>query len=263
MKKIITLIFVLVGFISINNCVYSYSENCLEENNQIDICLSKLNACKEQCEMEKLTWLRDRSVNCEIDVCYDKKNDRENAKNTYEACELALDQQADNEQSNENCNWGVILQDGTCCPAWNKAYNNKTECCIWTVVPDSENPGREACITNTVWNMWINMDSNCLINWQCNYNIYKTVWIRKSDPNPSVSTFVQDVVLWVTMFIGTVITVVLIVSWILYILAAILWRSNLADMAKKWIFNSILWLLLVSWSYAVVRLIQFVATGGS
>jgi hypothetical protein len=111
--------------------------------------------------------------------------------------------------------------------------------------------------------MWMNMDPNCLINWQCSYNIYKTVWIRKSNQNPTVSSFVQDVILWATTFMGTVITVVLIISWILYILAAILWKSNLADMAKKWIFNSILWLLLVSWSYALVRLIQFVATGGS
>jgi hypothetical protein len=35
------------------------------------------------------------------------------------------------------------------------------------------------------------------------------------------------------MFLGTAITIILIISGILYILAAILGKSNLADMAKK------------------------------
>jgi len=137
------------------------------------------------------------------------------------------------------------------------------KCCDWwMLVPDSQDSSKKVCIINTAWNLWINMSSDCLINWQCSYNIYKTLWIRQSDQNPKVSTFVQDIVLWITMFLWTVITIILITSWILYILAAILWKSNLADMAKKWIFNSILWLLLVTWSYAIVRLIQFVATAG-
>lgn len=259
MKKIITLIFVLVGFISINNFVYSYSSGCAEELADLNNKDSEYRNCKNHCleneiSGDEILEGQDPNDYCANIYCNTEKHSLDRSQNTYNACKTA------NQQS---CNWGVILQDGTCCPAWNKAYNNKTECCIWTVVPDSENPGREACITNTVWNMWMNMDPNCLINWQCSYNIYKTVWIRKSNQNPTVSSFVQDVILWATTFMGTVITVVLIISWILYILAAILWKSNLADMAKKWIFNSILWLLLVSWSYALVRLIQFVATGGS
>lgn len=137
-----------------------------------------------------------------------------------------------------------------------------TVCCPWMVVNDTKNPWQKTCIINTEWNLGINMNSDCLINWQCSYNIYKTLGIRKSDQNPKVSTFVQDIVLWVTMFLWTVISLILIISGILYILAAILGKSNLADMAKKWIFNSILWLVLVSWSYAIVRLVQFVATAG-
>ncbi len=244
--------------------------------------------------------------------------------------------------SNANCDWGQLLENWTCCPAWSKPYDNNKKCCPswsevydnekkccnwqlynggtecceksiwvktgdqclacssteaksldnyveacsqdvsdcdsdkiytddewlqkccdwWMLVPDSQDSSKKVCIINTAWNLWINMSSDCLINWQCSYNIYKTLWIRQSDQNPKVSTFVQDIVLWITMFLWTVITIILITSWILYILAAILWKSNLADMAKKWIFNSILWLLLVTWSYAIVRLIQFVATAG-
>ncbi len=133
-------------------------------------------------------------------------------------------------------------------------------CCPGMMVDDDEwNP---VCIENNEWNMWINMSSECLINGQCSYNIYQTLWIRKSDQNPSVSTFVKDIVLAVTMFIGTVVSIVLIISGILYIVSSIQWNSTSADMAKKWIINSIVWLLLVVSSYAIVRLIQFLATAG-
>jgi hypothetical protein len=46
--------------------------------------------------------------------------------------------------------------------------------------------------------------------------------IRKSDQDPQVKTFVQDIVLAVTMFLGTAIAIILVTSGILYILAAIL-----------------------------------------
>lgn len=130
----------------------------------------------------------------------------------------------------------------------------------WMCVDSQENPGEKTCITKTKLDMWINMDTKCLINWQCSYNIYETLWIRKSDSDPSVTTFVQDIVLWVTMFIGTVVSVILVVSWILYIMAWIQGNSTLADTAKKWIINSLIWLLLVVASYSIVRLIQFLAT---
>lgn len=133
-------------------------------------------------------------------------------------------------------------------------------CCPWMVVKDDKDSEKKVCIINTEWNLWINMNSQCLINWQCSYNIYETLWIRKSDQNPQVKTFVQDIILAVTMFLGTVIAIILVISGILYIMAAISWKSSMADMAKKGIINSMIWLLLVTWSYALVRLIQFVAT---
>jgi hypothetical protein len=151
-----------------------------------------------------------------------------------------------------NCDWSKVYEDDE----W------LTRCCPWMLVKDDNDPNKKVCIVNNEWNMWINMNADCLVNWQCSYNIYKTLGIRKSDQNPKVSTFIQDIVLWVTMFLGTVIAILLIVSGILYIIASIQWSSSKADMAKKWIINSLLWLVLVTWSYAIVRLIQFVATAG-
>ena len=134
------------------------------------------------------------------------------------------------------------------------------KCCLWTVVDSQENPGTKACIVNTEWTAGMTINSGCLINGQCKYNIYETLWIRKSDQNPSVGSFVKDIVLAVTTFIGTVVAIVLIVSGVLYIMAWIKWDTSMADKAKKWIFNSVVWLVLVVTSYAIVRLIQFLAT---
>lgn len=154
-----------------------------------------------------------------------------------------------------NCNAST----SNCDPAKIYTWANWTLlCCPGMMVPwDDWSP---TCITNAEWTAWINMNSECLINWQCSYNIYQTLWIRKSDQNPSVTSFVQDIILAVTMFIGTVVSIVLVVSGILYVVAWIQWNSSTADTAKKGIVNSLIWLLLVVASYSIVRLIQFLAT---
>lgn len=141
-------------------------------------------------------------------------------------------------------------------------YNWVLQCCAGTLVDDSEHPGYQACIVNTEWDMWINMNKDCLVNGQCSYNIYKTLWIRKSNQDPEVSSFVGDIVLATTTFIWTVIAIVLVISGILYISAWITWNNTQANKAKKWIINSVIGLLLVTWSYAIIRLIQFIATAG-
>lgn len=153
----------------------------------------------------------------------------------------------------QNCEIDVTTE-------WKSCTIDKDCGTSWICVDDKENPAKKVCITNTEWDLWINMNADCLVNWQCSYNIYKTLWIRKSDQNPSVWSFVQDIVLAVTMFIGTVIAIVLVVSGILYILSSIKGSTSQAEMAKKGIINSIIWLILVVSSYALVRLVQFLVT---
>jgi len=63
----------------------------------------------------------------------------------------------------------------------------------------------------------------CLLNGQCKFNIYDALGIRTSvrnegDPT-SVGIFVQDIVLSATMFIGTVVTIAIIVSGLMWIMA--------------------------------------------
>lgn len=162
----------------------------------------------------------------------------------------------DNWQNNCNlwsnsCQWSTYTL-----PNWT------TACCDWILEEDPNNPWQQVCVVNNYWDMGIELNSDCLINGQCSYNIYETLGIRKSDQNPSVTTFVQDIVLATTTFIGTVIAIVLVISWILFIMASIQWNPDFAKKAKQWIINSLIWLLLVVGSYSIVRLIQFLATAG-
>ncbi len=126
--------------------------------------------------------------------------------------------------------------------------------------PASENitPTNEA---NSV--MGITCSSEQLVNGQCKLNIYDTLGIRKSvrdtDDPTSVGLFVQDIVLSATFFIGTLVTIALIVSGLMFIFAA----SSGKDPAnaKKWIMWSLIGLLIVASSYVIIRLVQYIAKG--
>lgn len=130
------------------------------------------------------------------------------------------------------------------------------QCCDWLVQNGK-------CLVNNEWSMWIEMDQDCLINGQCKFSIYDTLGIRQSLPKETRSSpwiFIQDIILSATFFVGTVMTAVLIISGLLFVLS---WfNADLHSKAKKWVIWSLVWLLFVSWSYAFVRLIQFLVTWG-
>lgn len=109
--------------------------------------------------------------------------------------------------------------------------------------------------------MGINVNADCLKNGQCSLNVYETLWIRKSNPDPTVGTFVQDIVLAATTFFGTVLTLVVVVSWLMRIMASI--KGSDTKKAKDGLIAWVTWFLLVISSYAIVRLIQFLATAWS
>ena len=150
-------------------------------------------------------------------------------------------------------------------PSWNNQSTESstaecnTENCDWICQKYWEWDEEEyICIRNDYGDLWINIDKKCLLNGQCSMNIYETIGIRKSNPNPDVKTFAQDIILWATMFFGTVMTVLFIVSWLSYVMAWFNGKSP--DKAKKMMVWSIVWLLFVTFSYTIIRLIQFFAT---
>jgi hypothetical protein len=111
--------------------------------------------------------------------------------------------------------------------------------------------------------MGITCDENLLVNGQCKMNIYDTLGIRKSvrstDQATSVGLFVQDIVLSATFFIGTVVTIALIVSGIMFIFAASSGKDP--ENAKKGMIDSLIGLLIVVSSYVIIRLVQYIAKG--
>ena len=110
--------------------------------------------------------------------------------------------------------------------------------------------------------VWINISTDCLLNWQCSLNIYKVLWIRKSNQNPTVLWFFQDITLaTTTAILWTVMIMAIIISWLFFAFASITWQE--AKRAKTILIDAFVWLLMVMWSYAIIRLIQFLATAWS
>lgn len=114
------------------------------------------------------------------------------------------------------------------------------------------------CIKNDYWDLWIHVNTDCLLNGQCSMNIYETIWIRKKNPNPDVKFFAQDIILWASLFFGTVMTVIFIVSGLSFVFAWYTGKSP--EKAKNMMKWSIIGLLFVTLSYTIIRLIQFLAT---
>lgn len=103
---------------------------------------------------------------------------------------------------------------------------------------------------------WINLDSDCLIHWQCSMDTYELLNIRDwEEANPT--WFVNDIITWATMFIWVLVTITLVVSWFLFILAW--WDEKMAERWKSWAKYSLIGLLLVIFSYTIIRAIQFLA----
>ncbi len=162
---------------------------------------------------------------------------------------------------------------GVCSPACNEgekcdcyaAWIEEIETCTCISIQNNNSTSQ------AIWNwsntpksvMGISCTEDQLLNGQCKLNVYDTLGIRKTvrntDDATSVGLFVQDVILSATFFIGTVVTVALIVSWLMYIFAA----SSGKDPAnaKKGIIGSVIGLLLVVSSYIIIRLVQYIAKG--
>ena len=107
--------------------------------------------------------------------------------------------------------------------------------------------------------IWINFWNNCLTGmWKWCFDYEKIIWIDKTqNQNITAKSIAQDVLLSATYMVWTVLTVVIIYCWLMYIFAA---RSGKVDSKyKTWLINAWIWALLVWWAYAIVRLIQYIA----
>lgn len=122
--------------------------------------------------------------------------------------------------------------------------------------PDVSNEWSNANQPNP--SMWIDCSQEQLLNGQCKFNIYDTLGIRQNSSQNEPAVFVQDAIFAATTFIGTVITIALIFSGLLFIRAGLSANEWLQERAKKWLINSVIGLLLVISSYMIIRLVQFI-----
>lgn len=105
---------------------------------------------------------------------------------------------------------------------------------------------------------WINCNADQLRNGQCTFDVNETLNIRPWQEDTNVNDFVQDIVLSSTFFIWTVVAVGLIYSWWLIVIAKDSWA------AAKWkngVKRSFIGLILVMFSYTIIRLVQYIARG--
>lgn len=113
--------------------------------------------------------------------------------------------------------------------------------------------------------VWINLTPDCLINGGCSFSIYDALDIRNDArgdwEETSVMSFVQDIIMALTGFIGTVVTLALIISGIYYLMSPI--DSGNRAKAMKGIKYSLIGLVIVMASMVIIRLVQFIAKGGS
>lgn len=139
-----------------------------------------------------------------------------------------------------------------CIPDWSNTQWN------WNTQQNNPQPSWNTQLTwNTLAGVWMTINTECLVRWQCGMNLYELLWIRRGNTNPTVMSVIQDVILAATTFVWTLVVVALVISWLLFAIASISWKDT--KRAKTIMVDCFVWLLLVIWSYTIIRLIQFLA----
>lgn len=109
--------------------------------------------------------------------------------------------------------------------------------------------------------IWINFSDGCLTGiWKWCFDYEKMIWIDKvQNQNITTKSIAQDVLLSATYMVWTVLTIVIIFCWLMYIFSARWWKDP--SKYKDYLVNAAIWAILVRWAYAIVRLIQYIAKG--
>ena len=106
-----------------------------------------------------------------------------------------------------------------------------------------------------MWEWGINCDTESLVDGTCTMDTNEVLWVHPKNKN--LKELSVDAFSWFTMFIGTVVFIALVYSWMLMIFGGAD-EKNL-EKWRKWIVYSLIWLLLVGFSYGIIRFIQLIA----
>lgn len=135
----------------------------------------------------------------------------------------------------------------------------------WSTVLATDSPSdwndNTKAVTYGDSKIWINFWNNCLTwMWKWCFDYEEMIWIDKAqNPNITVTSISQDVVLAATRNVWIVLSIVIIRCGLGYIFASK--EGKWGEKYKKWLITAAIWALLVRWAYAIVRLIQYIAKG--
>lgn len=110
----------------------------------------------------------------------------------------------------------------------------------------------------------ININADCMAGVGCEFSLYDAVGIRKDRPageRTSVMAFLQDIILGASMFIGTVAAVAFILSGVYYIFSTA--DASYKKEAQNGMKYAIYGMVIVMLAIVIVRVVQFIARGGS
>lgn len=115
------------------------------------------------------------------------------------------------------------------------------------------------CVANTEWTLWIECGDPtkpCSLNTAA---LFGTAGVSGQTQSKTLLVWFQDVTLAATGFIGTVLTISFIFVALRYITGGV--DQSYVGNAKKAFRYWIIGFFLVAFSYTIVRLVQFLATG--
>lgn len=120
---------------------------------------------------------------------------------------------------------------------------------------DTPNPEPDVEVSS---NTRIKFSDGCLTGmWNWCFDYEEMIMPGAQNPNMTATSIAQDVLLSATYMVGSVLTVVIIYCWLMYIFAARWWKDPKAY--KDWLIKAAIWALLVRWAYTIVRLIQYIS----
>lgn len=150
-----------------------------------------------------------------------------------------------------------------CKSTWAPKYSERVNgaCgCANGIAKDADWKETSECLVNKAGTLGIKCTAEQLVNNTCSRNINKTLGIRQSDPRPNPTILLQDVVLWATSFVGTLIMIALLYLGIKAVMAGASDSDEMGDIKSK-AKNLVIWFLLIIGSFTIIRLIQYVARG--
>ena len=138
---------------------------------------------------------------------------------------------------------------------WNPTQR-QCVCSAWTMTWAN---GALVCIATPYDDFGINCSPSAILRGECTWNVNKTLGLPDNKWMTNPTQIVSDLVLGATWFVGTALVIALIVMGVKYVAGGV--SESAAWDLKANMKKLLIGLLLVVWSFTIIRLIQYIARG--